>query len=108
MHSKISFLIVFTTAALLLLTCGHAGQLLGPTGISGTVSDNSITVTNVAEGSPAYGQLEKGAVIVGIGDKIFQVIYAGCLLRRLMPPRQKLPEATCDCCCMMVRRLNYN
>lgn len=83
MQSTTTFLIALTSSALLPLTGSHAGQLLGPTGISGTVSKDSITITEIAEGSPAHGQLEKGAVIVGIGGQNFsgdiRRIFAGAI-----------------------------
>mgnify|MGYP006284430407 FL=1 len=45
---------------------------LGPTGLQGKTSAKNITITKVAEGSPADGKLEKGDVIVGAGKTRFQ------------------------------------
>lgn len=46
-------------------------MLLGPTGMFGSYTKNSITVTQVAEGSPAAGFISKGDVIVGAGSEKF-------------------------------------
>jgi hypothetical protein len=49
-----------------------AGRLLGPTGLTGVYSKDSITVTKVAEGSPADGIVQKGDKIVGVGAEQFR------------------------------------
>jgi len=74
---KIQTIVIFTLAcfALLPATEIHAAKrsehLLGPTGLSGSISKNSIKVSHIAEGSPADGKVEKGDVIVGIGGEKF-------------------------------------
>lgn len=44
---------------------------LGPTGMSGTLGKNAITVIKVEKGSPAEGKIKVGDQIVGAGGKAF-------------------------------------
>lgn len=74
---KIQTLVIFALicVALLPITRTHAAKqsehLLGPTGLAGSISGNSIQVSDVAEGSPAHQKIKKGDVIVGIGGQKF-------------------------------------
>ena len=72
-------------------TDGSHDWTLGPTGARGwiyatkgqTVKARQISVTAVAKGSPADGLLEKGDVILGVSDKLFEgdsrVIFANAV-----------------------------
>lgn len=46
--------------------------LLGPTGLTGTVSNKVIKVSQVDEGSPADGRITKGDEIIGVGSGKFE------------------------------------
>lgn len=48
----------------------HAGPF-GPTGIEGSESKSTIKVTKTHEGSPAFGKLNKGDVIIALEGKKF-------------------------------------
>lgn len=45
---------------------------LGPTGLTGTLSGNSISVMSVAKGSPADGRIVKGDQVIGAGSAAFK------------------------------------
>lgn len=45
--------------------------LIGPTGLTGTISKNVISVTAVAEHSPAWGKIAKGDTIIGVDSEKF-------------------------------------
>jgi hypothetical protein len=60
---------LFSTAGL--LAKEPSEWLLGPTGMFGTYTKNSIKVTKVVEGSPADGKVKKGDEIIGLGSERF-------------------------------------
>jgi hypothetical protein len=49
-----------------------SGTIVGPTGIIGSVSKNQIQVADVQKASPADGFLNKGDLIVGVGNAAFK------------------------------------
>lgn len=51
---------------------GAQSYNLGPTGLVGTVSKNSIKVSEVHKGSPADGKIKKGDQIIGTGNGKFR------------------------------------
>lgn len=48
------------------------GTLVGPTGIIGSISKNTIKVNGTQKGSPADGKLKNGDLIIGIGKAKFK------------------------------------
>lgn len=48
------------------------GDFFGPTGIHGSVNGKTLVVTGMQKGSPAQGKLNKGDVIIGVGQAKFK------------------------------------
>ena len=51
---------------------GPETHQLGPTGLVGTISKTTVTITDVAKGSPADGKIKKGDQIIGAGGSTFK------------------------------------
>ncbi len=78
-HTQIQRSINTTIAVLTLFLAGElfarapSNHLLGPTGIKGAISRNSVNVTAVDPGSPADGKIKKGDQIIGVGSGKFKI-----------------------------------
>jgi hypothetical protein len=70
----IPILILISTLAFAADKNAVSGTIVGPTGIIGSVSKNQIQVADVQKSSPAEGFLNKGDLIVGVGNAAFSDI----------------------------------
>ncbi len=68
----ILFLTLTSTLAFAAKNNEVSGTIVGPTGIIGSVSKNQIQVADVQKDSPADGFLNKGDLIVGVGNAAFK------------------------------------
>jgi hypothetical protein len=61
----------FVFAFCILISVEAKSLQFGPTGIEGSESKNTIKVTNTEKGSPAFGKLKQGDLIIGVNGKKF-------------------------------------
>lgn len=72
MKNIINILILTSALAVAAENNEASGTNVGPTGIIGSVSKNQIQVADIQKASPAEGFLNKGDLIVGVGNSAFK------------------------------------